>query len=121
MNLSYIGVDVAKNVCQLHGVDRHSKAVWKRRLRRAQWLQALLDKVEPGCEIGMEACRSAYAWISQRALNAAASVSTSMARRLVYCRVNKKRARPIGPALSCHNSQGARGWPAIAALPAKSC
>jgi transposase len=59
MKLSRVGVDLAKNVYQLHGVDRHSKSVWKRRLRRGQWLQALLDKTEPGCEIGMEACTGA--------------------------------------------------------------
>ena len=47
MKLSRVGVDLAKNVYQLHGVDRHGKTVWKRRLRRAQWLQALLDKTEP--------------------------------------------------------------------------
>ncbi len=47
---------------QLHGVDRHGKAVWKRRLKRDQWLKALLDQVEPGCEIGMEACGGAHHW-----------------------------------------------------------
>jgi len=62
MKLSYVGVDLAKNVYQLHGVDRHGKAVWKRRLRRGQWLQALIDQVEPGCEIGMEACTGAHHW-----------------------------------------------------------
>ena len=39
MKLSRVGVDLAKNVYQLHGVDRHGKTVWKRRLRRGQWLQ----------------------------------------------------------------------------------
>jgi len=62
MKLSYVGVDLAKSIYQLHGVDHHGKAVWKRRLRRGQWLQALVDKVEPGCEIGMEACTGAHHW-----------------------------------------------------------
>lgn len=62
MKLSRVGVDLAKNVYQLHGVDRHGKAVWKRRLRRHQWLQVLMDTVEPGCEIGMEACTGAHHW-----------------------------------------------------------
>ena len=62
MKLSRVGVDLAKNVYQLHGVDRHGNTVWKRRLRRGQWLQALLDKAEPGCEIGMEACTGAHHW-----------------------------------------------------------
>jgi hypothetical protein len=35
-------------VYQLHGVDLHGKTVWKRRLRRSLWLQALMDKAEPG-------------------------------------------------------------------------
>ena len=62
MKLSRIGIDLAKNVYQLHGVDRYGKAVWKRRLRRNQWLKAVLDKTEPGCVIGMEACAGAHHW-----------------------------------------------------------
>ena len=62
MKLSRVGIDLAKNVYQLHGVDRHGKTVWKRRLKRHQWFKALLDKTEPGCEIGMEACASAHHW-----------------------------------------------------------
>jgi len=62
MNLSRVGVDLAKNVFQLNGVDRHEKVVWKRRLSRAKWLPVLLEQVEPGCEIGMEACAGAHHW-----------------------------------------------------------
>jgi len=56
MNLSRVGVDLAKNVFQLHGVDRHEKVVWKRRLSRAKWLQVLLEQVEPGCEMSCHVC-----------------------------------------------------------------
>jgi hypothetical protein len=59
MKLSYVGVDLAKNVFQLHGIDRHGQAAWRRRLRRKQWLKVLLETAEPGCIIGMEACSSA--------------------------------------------------------------
>ncbi len=62
MKLSRIGIDLAKNVYQLHGVDRYGKAVWKRRLRRGKWFNALLAEAEPGCEIGMEACAGAHHW-----------------------------------------------------------
>lgn len=65
MKLSYVGVDLAKNVFQLHGVDRHGQAVWRRRLRRGQWLKVLLDTIEPGCVIGMEACTGAHHWARQ--------------------------------------------------------
>jgi len=60
--LSRVGVDLAKNVYQLHGVDRSGKTVWKRRLKRHQWLKVLLDKAGPECEIGMEACAGAHHW-----------------------------------------------------------
>ena len=62
MKLSRIGIDLAKNVFQLHGVDRRGKTVWKRRLKRDQWLKAVLDRGQPGCEIGMEACAGAHHW-----------------------------------------------------------
>ena len=66
MKLSRVGIDLAKNVYQLHGVDRSGKTAWKRRLKRHQWLKVLLDETEPGCVIGMEACASAYVWRRQR-------------------------------------------------------
>ena len=62
MKLIRIGVDLAKNVFQLHGVDRAEKAVFKRRLKRDQWLRVVFDHAEPGCEIGMEACAGAHHW-----------------------------------------------------------
>ncbi len=62
MKLSRVGVDWAKNIFQLRGVDRHGKAVWRRRLRRDRWLKVLQETVEPGCEIGMEACAGAHHW-----------------------------------------------------------
>jgi transposase len=62
MKLMRIGVDLAKNVFQIHGVDRHEKPVWRQRLSRDQWLQTVLEKIEPGCEIGMESCGGAHHW-----------------------------------------------------------
>ncbi len=55
MKIMRVGVDLAKNVFQVHGVDRTEKPVWCRRLSREKWLRVLLEKAEPGCEIGMEA------------------------------------------------------------------
>jgi transposase len=62
MKIKRIGVDLAKNVFQLHGVDCKEHVVLQRRLKRANWLNVLLDKTEPGCEIGMEACTGAHHW-----------------------------------------------------------
>ena len=62
MKIKRIGVDLAKNVFQLHGVDHTEQAVLRRRLKRENWLKVLLQKIEPGCEIGMEACTGAHHW-----------------------------------------------------------
>ncbi len=62
MKLSRVGVDLAKNVYQLHGVDRSGRTMLKRRLKRHQWMQVLLDKTDPDCVIGMEACAGAHHW-----------------------------------------------------------
>jgi transposase len=62
MKLIRVGVDLAKNVFQVHGVDRSEKAIWRRKLVRGDWIKALLAQIEPGCEIGMEACSGAHHW-----------------------------------------------------------
>lgn len=62
MKISRVGVDLAKNVFQLHGVDRNGKTVWKRQLPRDKWLKVLFAMVEPGAVIGMEACTGAHHW-----------------------------------------------------------
>jgi transposase len=69
MKLIRVGVDlaknVAKNVFQVHGVDRTEKPVWRKKLSRTDWLKALLTRIEPACEIGMEACGGAHHWARQ--------------------------------------------------------
>ena len=65
MKLMRIGVDLAKNVFQIHGVDCHELPVWRQRLPRDRWLQTVLEKIEPGCEIGMESCGGAHHWARQ--------------------------------------------------------
>ena len=62
MKIKRIGVDLAKNVFQLHGVDYTEQVVLRRRLKRENWFKVLLQKIEPGCEIGMEACTGAHHW-----------------------------------------------------------
>ena len=62
MKLIRVGIDLAKNVFQVHGVDRSEKQVWRRRLRREEWIKVVHERVEPGCEIGMEACGGAHHW-----------------------------------------------------------
>jgi transposase len=60
MKITTIGIDLAKNVFQVHGVDERSKTVLRKQLRRAQ-VAAFLANLPP-CVIGMEACASAHHW-----------------------------------------------------------
>jgi len=60
MNLTTIGIDLAKSVFQVHGADEKGKAVLKKQLKRAQML-AFFANLTP-CRIGMEACGSAHYW-----------------------------------------------------------
>jgi len=65
MQLMRVGIDLAKNVFQVHGVDRHERAVWRRRLTRDKWLKAVQEVAGPGCEIGMESCGGSHHWARQ--------------------------------------------------------
>lgn len=65
MQISTIGIDIAKNVFQAHGVDAAGKAVLTRQLRRRQVLE-FFSKVAP-CLIGMEACATAHHWARELA------------------------------------------------------
>ncbi|NYS26762.1 IS110 family transposase [Rhodobacteraceae bacterium 2376] len=58
--ISTIGVDLAKSVFQLHGVDAEGRTVLRRQLRRSQILEFF--QRQPPCLIGMEACASAHHW-----------------------------------------------------------
>ncbi|MCS0592175.1 IS110 family transposase [Massilia norwichensis] len=60
MKLSACGIDLAKAVFQVHGVDLHGKPCLRRQLRRAELLTFFVN-LEP-CLIGMEACGSAHYW-----------------------------------------------------------
>jgi transposase len=68
MEIIRVGVDLAKNVFQVHGVDANERPVWQRSLKRCAWLRELVKRVEPGAEIGLEACAGAHHWA--RALRA---------------------------------------------------
>jgi transposase len=58
--ITTIGIDLAKKVFQVHGVDAEGKVVVARKLRRKEVL-AFFAKLPP-CLIGMEACGSAHYW-----------------------------------------------------------
>ena len=59
-DITTIGIDIAKNVFQLHGVDRHGKASLRKTVTRAKLLETLANL--PPCLIGIEACGGAHHW-----------------------------------------------------------
>jgi len=62
MNITRVGVDIAKSVFHVHAVDSHDRVQWQIKLTRAAWVDALCARVAPGAEIGMEACASSHYW-----------------------------------------------------------
>jgi transposase len=60
MQITTIGLDIAKNVFQVHGIDAAENVIVRKRLRRSQVL--VFFKALPPCLIGMEACATAHYW-----------------------------------------------------------
>ena len=60
MNVTTIGIDLAKSVFQLHGVDAQGEVVVRKKLRRSAVLHFLRDL--PPCLIGLEACATSHFW-----------------------------------------------------------
>ena len=60
MNITTVGIDLAKNLFQIHGVDERGKVALRKQLKRAQMMNFFVNL--PPCLIGMEACGSAHFW-----------------------------------------------------------
>ncbi len=60
MKVTTIGIDLAKNVLQVHGVDEQGKVALRKQLRRSQVMDFFVQRTP--CLVGMEACGSAHAW-----------------------------------------------------------
>lgn len=58
--ITVVGIDIVKNVFQLHGVNRTGRCIFKRRVMRDQ-LAEVVAALSP-CLIGMEACTGAFYW-----------------------------------------------------------
>src|SRR5688500_10801482 len=60
MKITTVGIDLAKNLFQVHAVDGRDRAVLRKQLRRDQMARFFANL--PPCLIGMEACASAHHW-----------------------------------------------------------
>ena len=63
MEITTVGLDIAKRVFQLHGVDAAGKAVSRQKLQRSEVLAFF--KALPPCLVGIEACGTAHYWARQ--------------------------------------------------------
>jgi transposase len=90
MQITTIGLDLAKNVFQVHGANERGKTVLRKQLRREQ-VAAFFANL-PSCLIGMEACGSAHHWA--RKLQALGHTVRLMAPQFVkpYVKSNKNDA-----------------------------
>jgi len=59
-NVTTIGIDLAKNVLSLHGVDAAGVVVLRKTVSRARLVE--LVALQPACVIGLEACSGAHEW-----------------------------------------------------------
>lgn len=62
-DVAVLGIDLAKNVFQLHGVNRAGRCILKRRVMRDQLIGVVASL--PPCLIGIEACTGAFYWQRQ--------------------------------------------------------
>ena len=60
MKVTTLGIDLAKIVFQVHGIDQHGKVMLKKQLKRAQMAPFFINL--PPCLVGIEACGSAHHW-----------------------------------------------------------
>ena len=60
MQITTIGLDIAKNVFQVHGIDAAEKVIVRKQLRRGQVI-AFFEALAP-CLVGMEACATSHHW-----------------------------------------------------------
>jgi len=90
MKLTTVGIDLAKQVFQVHGIDEHGKVLVKKQLRRDQMTTFSVNL--PPCLVGMEACGSAHYWA--RKLQAMGHTVRLMAPQFVkpYVKTNKNDA-----------------------------
>ena len=62
---TWIGLDIAKNMFQVHGIDAAEKVVVRKQLRRGQVMR-FFEQLSP-CLVGLEVCATAHYWAREEA------------------------------------------------------
>src|SRR5262245_23292907 len=100
MQIATIGLDLAKHVFQIHGIDAAEKVVVREQLRRSQ-VMAFFEALS-SCLIGMEACATAHYWA--RELTKLGHEVRLMPAKDVKAYVKRTRMMPLMPRRSARRS-----------------
>ena len=100
--ITTIGLDIAKSVFQVHGIDAEGKVVIRRQLKR-RYVLAFFQKL-PSCLVGIEACASSHHW--SRELQALGHKVRLMAPAYVSPTSSGRRTMPLTPRPSARRSPG---------------
>jgi transposase len=98
--ITTIGLDIAKSVFQVHGVDAAGKVILRRRLKR-RYVLAFFQKLPP-CLVGIEACTSSHHW--SRELQALGHTVGLMPPAYVKPYVKRHKNDPLTPRQSVKRS-----------------
>ena len=100
MQITTIGLDIAKNVFQVHCIDAAEKVVVRKQLRRGQVLKFFAPL--PPCLVGLEACATAHYWSRELTklghevrLMPAKDVKAYVKRNKTMQRMPRRSARPF--------------------------
>jgi len=112
MKISTIGLDIAKQVFQAHGIDERGKVVLQKRLKRREMAEFFANL--PPCLIGLEACGTSHYW--GRQLQGFGHTVKLMAPRFVKAYLNQEKNDANDAAAICE----AVGRPSMRFVPLKS-
>lgn len=112
MKISTVGLDIAKQIFQVHGVDERGKVVVQKRLKRDEMAEFFVNL--PPCLIGMEACGTAHYW--GRQLQGFGHTVKLMAPRFVKAYLTREKNDANDAAAICE----AVGRPSMRFVPVKS-
>lgn len=113
MKVTTIGIDLAKNVFAIHGVDMHGNTILRKQLKRHRMLPFFAQM--PPCLIGLEACGGAHYWA--RALQQIGHTVKLMAPQYVKPYVKTNKNDQADAEAICE----AVGRPTMRFVPVKSC
>ena len=105
--ITTVGLDIAKSVFQVHGVDAQGEVLIRRQLKR-RYVLAFFQKV-PSCLAGMEACATSHHW--SRELQALRHTVRLMPPAYVKPYVKRQKNDATDAEAICNQDAGAAEWP----------